>query len=134
VGLPVFLPKYNLVQRSKLTSAFSLVIRFILTQWYSLLTYLLHFKMGVEPACLGASPTLSREGAEEARRIDKCPPYDRVPESRVALDLMTTFRKVHSNFVAKLYLTSVSQRCSIFDLADSAVLQKTKVYIDVHPF
>jgi hypothetical protein len=118
----------------KLTSAFSLVIRFILTQWHSRLTYLLHFKMEVESAYLGESPTLPREGAEEATRIDKCPLHDRVPESSVALDLLTTFPKLHSNFVAKLYLTSVSQRCSIFDLADSAVLQKTKVYIDIHPF
>jgi hypothetical protein len=64
---------------------------------------------------------MSREGAEEATRIDKCPLYDRVPESSVVLDLLTTFQKLHSNFVAKLYLTSVSQRRSIFDLADSAV-------------
>jgi hypothetical protein len=41
---------------SKLNSALSLVIRFI-RQWYSPLTNLLHFNMGVDTACLGASLT-----------------------------------------------------------------------------
>ena len=40
---------------SKLNSPLSLVIRFILRQWFSPLAYLLHFNMGVEPACLGSS-------------------------------------------------------------------------------